>query len=41
MGGQPEKAEQLSDEDIALSNYQRRSPHTAINILRMTQGMMS
>mmetsp|Transcript_7645 Transcript_7645/g.18969 ORF Transcript_7645/g.18969 Transcript_7645/m.18969 type:complete len:94 (+) Transcript_7645:1093-1374(+) len=37
MGGQDEKSEQLSEEDLLLSNYQRRSPHTAINILRMTQ----
>lgn len=37
MGGHEKEAEQLSDEDLALSNYQRRSPHTAINILRMTQ----
>ena len=37
MGGHEKEAEQLSDEDLALSNYQRRAPHTAINILRMTQ----
>ncbi|KAL9188517.1 hypothetical protein ACHAXT_006895 [Thalassiosira profunda] len=37
MGGQSEKAEQMSDDELALSNYQRRAPHTAINILRMTQ----
>ena len=37
MGGHEAEAEQLSDEDLALSNYQRRAPHTAINILRMTQ----
>mmetsp|Transcript_11677 Transcript_11677/g.25254 ORF Transcript_11677/g.25254 Transcript_11677/m.25254 type:complete len:431 (-) Transcript_11677:99-1391(-) len=34
MGG---AAADLSDDDLALSNYQRRAPHTAINILRMTQ----
>jgi hypothetical protein len=37
MGGHEEEAQQLSDVDLALSNYQRRSPHTAINILRMSQ----
>ena len=37
MGGHEAEAEQLSDEELALSNYQRRAPHTAINILRMTQ----
>ena len=37
MGGHEKEAEELSDEDLALSNYQRRAPHTAINILRMTQ----
>ena len=37
MGGHEKEAEQLSDENLALSNYQRRAPHTAINILRMTQ----
>mmetsp|Transcript_3571 Transcript_3571/g.7888 ORF Transcript_3571/g.7888 Transcript_3571/m.7888 type:complete len:439 (-) Transcript_3571:135-1451(-) len=37
MGGHPDEAENLSDDDIALSNYQRRAPHTAINILRMNQ----
>ncbi|KAL7527989.1 hypothetical protein ACHAWF_002388 [Thalassiosira exigua] len=37
MGGHGAEAEKLSDDDLALSNYQRRSPHTAINILRMTQ----
>ena len=37
MGGHEAESEQLSDEDLALSNYQRRAPHTAINILRMTQ----
>lgn len=35
MGGH--NAEQLSDDELSLSNYQRRAPHTAINILRMTQ----
>lgn len=37
MGGHGDKAEMLSDDDLSLSNYQRRSPHSAINILRMTQ----
>mmetsp|Transcript_14294 Transcript_14294/g.29105 ORF Transcript_14294/g.29105 Transcript_14294/m.29105 type:complete len:448 (+) Transcript_14294:128-1471(+) len=37
MGGREAEAEQLSDEELALSNYQRRAPHTAINILRMSQ----
>lgn len=37
MGGHEAEADQLSDNDLALSNYQRRAPHTAINILRMTQ----
>ena len=37
MGGQEAEAEKLSDEELALSNYQRRAPHTAINILRMSQ----
>ena len=37
MGGHGNEAERLSDEELALSNYQRRAPHTAINILRMSQ----
>ena len=37
MGGQGDKADELSDDDLYLANYQRRAPHTAINILRMTQ----
>lgn len=37
MGGHPDEAERMSDDDLALSNYQRRAPHTAVNILRMTQ----
>jgi hypothetical protein len=37
MGGHGDEAERLSDEELALSNYQRRAPHTAINILRMSQ----
>lgn len=37
MGGHGAEAETLSDEELALSNYQRRAPHTAINILRMSQ----
>lgn len=37
MGGHGDDAERLSDDELALSNYQRRAPHTAINILRMSQ----
>ncbi|KAL3788236.1 hypothetical protein ACHAW5_000832 [Stephanodiscus triporus] len=37
MGGHGDEAERLSDDELALSNYQRRAPHTAINILRMSQ----
>ncbi len=37
MGGREAEAEHLSDEELALTNYQRRAPHTAINILRMSQ----
>ena len=37
MGGHGPRAEELTDDDLQLSNYQRRAPHTAINILRMTQ----
>ena len=27
----------MTDDDLYLSNYQRRAPHTAINILRVQQ----
>ena len=37
MGGHGVEAEELSDDELALSNYQRRAPHAAINILRMSQ----
>jgi len=37
MGGHEAEADQLSDEELSLANYQRRAPHTAINILRMSQ----
>lgn len=37
MGGAEAEANSLSDEDLLLSNFQRRAPHTAINILRMSQ----
>lgn len=37
MGGHEAEAEQLTDEELSLANYQRRAPHTAINILRMSQ----
>jgi hypothetical protein len=35
--GHDAEAESLSDEELSLANYQRRAPHTAINILRMSQ----
>ena len=37
MAGHETEAKQLTDEQISLANYQRRAPHTAINILRMSQ----
>ena len=36
-GGAHEEAESLSNEELLLSNYQRRAPHTAINFLRASQ----
>ncbi|EJK72262.1 hypothetical protein THAOC_06219 [Thalassiosira oceanica] len=36
-GGALEEAESLSNEELLLSNYQRRAPHTAINFLRASQ----
>eukprot|EP00574_Skeletonema_japonicum_P003768 CAMPEP_0201720720 /NCGR_PEP_ID=MMETSP0593-20130828/5575_1 /ASSEMBLY_ACC=CAM_ASM_000672 /TAXON_ID=267983 /ORGANISM="Skeletonema japonicum, Strain CCMP2506" /LENGTH=435 /DNA_ID=CAMNT_0048211397 /DNA_START=59 /DNA_END=1366 /DNA_ORIENTATION=- len=37
MGGHEVEAESFTDDELALSNYQRRAPHTSINILRMNQ----
>ena len=37
MNGNTEEAENMSDEDLSLSNYQRRAPFSAINILRVNQ----
>lgn len=37
MAGYETESEQLSEEELSLANYQRRAPHTAINILRMSQ----
>ena len=37
MIGNEAQADQLTDEQLELSNYQRRAPHTAINILRVSQ----
>ena len=37
LNGNTEEAENRTEEDLALSDYQRRSPFTAINILRVTQ----
>ena len=37
LNGNVEEAESLTDDDLFLSNYQRRSPHTMINILRVSQ----
>ncbi len=37
MGGHEAEAESFTDDELALSNYQRRAPHTSINILRMNQ----
>ena len=37
MTGHESESQQLSDEELSLANYQRRAPHTAINILRMSQ----
>lgn len=32
-----EQADNMTEEDLSMSDYQRRSPHTAINILRASQ----
>jgi len=37
MAGHEAEAESFTDDEVALSNYQRRAPHTSINILRMNQ----
>ena len=37
LNGNIEEAERMTDEELALSDYQRRSPFTAINILRVDQ----
>eukprot|EP00587_Corethron_hystrix_P005807 CAMPEP_0113299020 /NCGR_PEP_ID=MMETSP0010_2-20120614/1221_1 /TAXON_ID=216773 ORGANISM="Corethron hystrix, Strain 308" /NCGR_SAMPLE_ID=MMETSP0010_2 /ASSEMBLY_ACC=CAM_ASM_000155 /LENGTH=445 /DNA_ID=CAMNT_0000152169 /DNA_START=70 /DNA_END=1411 /DNA_ORIENTATION=- /assembly_acc=CAM_ASM_000155 len=34
--GSSKAADTLTDEELALSNYQRRAPHTMINILRVS-----
>ncbi|KAL7509613.1 hypothetical protein ACHAXN_008284 [Cyclotella atomus] len=36
MAGHEAESQQLSEEQLLLANYQRRAPHTAINILRMS-----
>jgi hypothetical protein len=37
MNGNAKEAESLTDEDLALSDYQRKAPFTSINILRVNQ----
>jgi len=37
MNGNKKEAESLTEDDLALSDYQRKAPHTAINILRVNQ----
>lgn len=37
MNGNTDAAESMTDEDLMLSDYQRRAPFTAINILRVNQ----
>ena len=37
MNGNTAEAETLTDEELALSDYQRKAPFTAINILRVNQ----
>ena len=37
MNGNTAEAESLTDEQLALSDYQRKAPFTAINILRVNQ----
>lgn len=37
MNGNKEEAEKMTDEELELSDYQRRAPFSAINILRVEQ----
>lgn len=37
LNGNEDEAESMTDEQLSHSDYQRRSPHTAINMLRVTQ----
>ena len=37
MNGNVEEAESMTDEEVKMSDYQRRAPFTAINILRVNQ----
>jgi len=37
LNGNTEEAENMTDEELHLNNYQRRAPFTAINILRVNQ----
>jgi len=37
MNGNVKESQELSNEDLALSDYQRKAPFTAINILRVNQ----
>jgi hypothetical protein len=37
LNGNTQEADSMTDDDFYLSNYQRRAPHTAINILRVQQ----
>lgn len=37
LNGNSAEADSMTEEDFYLSNYQRRAPHTAINILRVQQ----
>jgi hypothetical protein len=37
LNGNAQEADTLTEEDYFCSNFQRRAPHTAINILRVEQ----
>ena len=37
LNGNTEEADDLTDDDLALSDFQRKAPHTCINILRVNQ----
>mmetsp|Transcript_7970 Transcript_7970/g.11371 ORF Transcript_7970/g.11371 Transcript_7970/m.11371 type:complete len:447 (-) Transcript_7970:145-1485(-) len=37
LNGNTDEAENMTDEDLALNDYQRKAPFTAINILRVNQ----